>query len=167
MRALLCIVCLSSFLTFSSKAIVFYNLGTLPGGSHSYAYDVSDVGSVVVGAVSIGSDSQAFHWTQSGGMVGMDYYPGYLSSTAQGVSADGTTIVGFTLTSSGFAQAFGWTQAGGMNGLGVLGGGYGSTAMDVSHDGSVIVGYAGTSSGQRAFRWTQGGGMVSLGTLAG
>ena len=166
MRALFSIVSASSILAFSSSAIVFYNLGTLPGATHSLAFDVSDVGSVVVGSVSINSDSLAFRWTPGGGMAGLAPLSGYVDSTAYGVSADGTTIVGFDRTGGGAAQAFRWTQSGGMVGLGYLGSSA-STAMDVSRDGSVIVGYAGTSSGMRAFRWTQAGGMASLGTLAG
>ena len=46
--------------------------------------------------------------------------PGGLSlSDARGVSADGSVVVGTSVSASGF-EAFRWTQAGGMVGLGFL-----------------------------------------------
>jgi probable HAF family extracellular repeat protein len=91
--------------------------------------------------------------------------PGALSSSAYGVSSDGTVVVG---SSHFFSQeAFRWTQAGGMVGLGTLNGGSNSIATGVSADGAVVVGIADNGAWDRAFRWTQAGGMVSLGTING
>jgi probable HAF family extracellular repeat protein len=153
--------------TSAANAIAFYDLGTLPGGTHSSGYDVSDVGNIAVGSVSMGSTSQAFRWTPSGGIFGLGYMPGYNSSIAYGTSGDGNVVVGYNLTAAGQAQAFRWTQNSGMTGLGFLSGGNYSIASAVSANGSVITGDASSPSGGRAFRWTQGTGMQSLGTLIG
>jgi probable HAF family extracellular repeat protein len=96
---------------------------------------------------------------------GLGFLPSTTSSTANGISADGTVVVGY----SGL-QAYSWTETGGMVGLGFLPGQSFSNAIAASGDGSVVVGYSeyfGSSFGRRAFRWTLAGGMVSLGTLTG
>jgi probable HAF family extracellular repeat protein len=91
--------------------------------------------------------------------------PGGASSTAYGVSADGSVVVGYAVNASGQRRAFRWTAEGGMQDLGTLGGSW-SVAYGVSADGSVVVGVAQTADGrQRAFRWTAEGGMQDLGTL--
>ena len=100
---------------------------------------------------------------------GLGFLPGGNSSTANGVSADGSVVVGSACSNSAapplscFAQAFRWTQATGMIGLGFLAGDTQSAAMGVNADGSVIVGQSG-DFGTRAFRWTASTGMASLGT---
>jgi len=98
---------------------------------------------------------------------GMTDLGGGTNSTAYGVSADGSVVVG-----QGYFgpanNAFRWTQAGGMQSLGTLNGGSSSLANGVSADGSTIVGWANDgASDQRAFRWTQAGGMQNLGLLSG
>ena len=88
-------------------------------------------------------------------------------SVANGVSADGSVVVGLSKSASGL-EAFRWTTGGGMAGLGALPGSpFVSTALGVSADGSVVVGHAGSGSGIEAFRWTLDGGMVGLGDLPG
>jgi uncharacterized membrane protein len=73
---------------------------------------------------------------------------GAFSSTARGVSGDGSVVVG--QSSSAFGdEGFRWTRAGGMVGLGV------GPAEDVSADGSVVVGWS--------YRWTSSGGAVFVG----
>jgi probable HAF family extracellular repeat protein len=146
-------------------------LGDLPGGAFvSYGQAVSADGSVVVGggrssgAVDAPEGSEAFRWTQAGGMVGLGDLPGgSFSSWAYDVSADGSVVVGSGNTTASGSEAFRWTRAGGMVGLGFLPGGTSSSAIAVSDDGSVVVG---ASSG-RPFRWTQATGMVALDLLPG
>ena len=88
-------------------------------------------------------------------------------SYANGVSADGSVVVGQSYSSNG-PEAFGWTQAGDMVGIGDLeGGDFESSANGVSADGSVIVGQSNSSNGDEAFRWTEAGKMVGLGDLEG
>jgi probable HAF family extracellular repeat protein len=86
-------------------------------------------------------------------------------SEANGVSRDGSVVVGYSYSTSGY-EAFRWTNGSGMVGLGHLSGGGGySTANGVSDDGSVIVGYSDSTSDYKAFRWTSGTGMVGLENL--
>jgi probable HAF family extracellular repeat protein len=93
---------------------------------------------------------------------------GSFFSVANGISADGSVVVGQSTSASG-DEAFRWTSSGGMVGLGFLPGSVPgdsfSQALGVSADGSVIVGESTMASGREAFRWTSGGGMVSLGDL--
>ncbi len=91
---------------------------------------------------------------------------GSFLSTAQGVSSDGSVVVGRGQTSG--LSAFRWTAADGMTNLGDLpGGGSQAYALGVSGDGLVAVGSGDSASGYEAFRWTAGGGMVGLGDLPG
>jgi probable HAF family extracellular repeat protein len=92
-------------------------------------------------------------------------------SRAAGVSADGSVVVGasVSVSASGFQafEAFRWTSASGMVGLGFLPGFPGSFATAASADGSVVVGGNLGPSMEQAFRWTQTTGMVGLGFLPG
>lgn len=91
------------------------------------------------------------------------------SSYASGVSADGNTVVGSSVTAGGDTHAFIWTPAAGMTDLGTLGGGS-SYASAVSADGRTVVGTShpgGDAALPHAFIWTQAEGMTDLGTLGG
>jgi probable HAF family extracellular repeat protein len=147
-------------------------LGILPGGTVSQAFGVSADGLVVIGESNSASFpfTQAFRWTQSGGMVGLGTLPGGTSSFANGVNADGSVIVGLSTSTAfpAFGEAFRWSQSGGMVGLGVLSGGSNSQAGGVNGDGSVVVGSSSaTGTSEEAFRWTQTSGMTGLGFLPG
>jgi probable HAF family extracellular repeat protein len=94
-------------------------------------------------------------------------------SEAWGISADGSTVVGYSSDGTD-PQPFRWTVATG-SGAALSGrpdGSYGY-AQGVSGDGSAVVGYynfTGAFPGygySMAFRWTSGGGMVGLGDLPG
>ena len=65
-------------------------LGQLPGGSWSYANDVSYDGSVVVGIshTGPGGETEAFRWTSDGGIQGLGQLPGGSTGAATGVSGD-------------------------------------------------------------------------------
>jgi probable HAF family extracellular repeat protein len=100
---------------------------------------------------------------------GLGLMPGGFTSSASGISADGTVVVGAGVTASGL-EAIRWTSGGGIVGLGDLpGGSILSLAKGTSADGSVVVGQ-GTSASSwpngEAFLWTSGG-MVGLGDLPG
>jgi probable HAF family extracellular repeat protein len=141
---------------------------------YSIATGVSADGSVVVGEGKLewccepfGPTYEAFYWTEAGGMQGLGVLPdsGYYYSSASGVSADGSVVVGSSKISNEDC-AFRWTIAGGMVSLGDLPGGHTrSNASGVSVDGSVVVGSSESGSGVEAFRWTESEGMVGLGTL--
>ena len=85
-----------------------------------------------------------------------DYSGGTDFSLAMAISADGSTVVGYSSAEIG-DRAFRWTAETGMVDLGELPGGSPRTqAYDVSADGSVIVGpsWAADGSYRNGFRWT-------------
>jgi probable HAF family extracellular repeat protein len=126
------------------------------GGASGSAVGVSADGTVVVG-----NATNAFRWTQAGGM--QDLGP----VVASHVSADGLVVVGGSTAATGHWHTIRWTEASGIQDLGTLGGST-SQALGVNADGSVIVGTSLNVSGQsRAFRWTVVAGMQDLGTLGG
>ena len=90
----------------------------------------------------------------------------YKSSYVNGVSANGSVIVGGSRNSNGRDEAFLWTQEGGMVGLSFFDG-RNSVASGVSADGSIIVGGSSNGISIKAFRWTQESGMVELGSFDG
>jgi uncharacterized membrane protein len=94
---------------------------------------------------------------------------GFFSSNVNAVSADGSTVMGFSQDTIGDA-AFRWTRAQGMVPMGLSPEGRRLRyATDASADGSVIVGhsYANAPSAldARAFRWTASGGAQDIGLL--
>jgi probable HAF family extracellular repeat protein/predicted outer membrane repeat protein len=138
-------------------------IGFLTGRSTSLAHGVSSNGTVIVGSSSSASESEAFRWSQSSGMVGLGFLPGGSSgSCAYAVSADGSVVVGSASSEFG-TEAFRWTQTGGLVGLGHLpGGNIFSRAYAVSADGSAVVGISSSGSGTIAFIWDSTNGMQNL-----
>ena len=55
---------------------------------------VSANGEVVVGDLRLGTE--AYRWDAANGMIGLGFLPGHSRSTALGVSADGSVVVGFS-----------------------------------------------------------------------
>jgi len=101
---------------------------------------------------------------------GLGHLPGGGSfSSAQGVSADGTTVVGRSdATGTDGNLAFRWTSSGGMVSLGDLpGDGTDSEAYGASANGDVVVGAGNDATGPKAFRWVAPGPMHNLGDLPG
>jgi probable HAF family extracellular repeat protein len=99
------------------------DLGTLR--INSLAYGVSGDGSVVVGTNydTLITNSSAFKYTQSGGMVDLGTLAGDNYSYANGISADGSIIVGNSANSTALTnRAFKYTDVGGMVDLGSLAG---------------------------------------------
>lgn len=157
-------------------------LGYLGGSANtrsnrsSTALSVSRDGAVIVGnATNLQGMTEAFRWTEQGGMVGLGFLANssFRFSQALGTNSDGSVVVGTSATAGSLftVEAFRWTQAGGMVGLGVLGSTRTtrfSTASATNGDGSVVVGDSSNGLGQReAFRWTSSTGMVGLGFIGG
>jgi len=103
-------------------------------------------------------------------MVGLGHLPDLdFESNANGVSADGSVVVGYSAAMVGMAseerEAFRWTEGGGMHGLGDLPGGglytY-SGARAVSADGSIVVGYGDSDVGWEAVVWDATHGMRTV-----
>ncbi|HUG91935.1 MAG TPA: hypothetical protein VML55_13940, partial [Planctomycetaceae bacterium] len=136
--------------------------GMVNPGFH-FAFDVSASGSVIAGSHA----GEAIRWTPETGVVGLGDLPGgSFSSRAEGVSADGSVLVGYGTTTDS-REAFRWSTDSGMVGLGFLPGGAFSWATAVSADGAVVSGFSGNGTGDEAFRWTAETGMVGLGDLPG
>ncbi len=152
--------------------VSFQGIGYVPGYG-SVASAVSADGSFVVGnagqAGHVAGETEAFRWTQAGGMMFLGDVPGGpIRSFALGVSANGNVVVGEGRYGADSLQyeAFRWTPSTGLVGLGFLPGGTRSSGAGVSADGSILVGQGFTSTGlNEAFRWTEAGGMQGLGGL--
>jgi probable HAF family extracellular repeat protein len=155
------------------QAPFFMGLGGLrPEGSPSRAFDISHDGSTVVGfsfSEQSGTSNEAFRWRADEGMIALGSLPGgAFSSSARGVSWDGSVVVGVSTSGNTISgEAFRWDAENGIMGLGDLpGGSFSSIATAVNADGTVIVGRGRSASGDEAFRWEDGV-MVGLGDLPG
>lgn len=152
-----------------TSATGFAGLGTLPGATdRGFATAANATGTVIVGAagapVAGCCGAQATIWTPATGLVALGNLPGATGGVANGVSADGSVIVGYSSTN----QAFIWTAATGITGLGFLPDSTSSNALAVSANGLVVVGTSDDASTRaQAFRWTAAGGMVGIGLLPG
>lgn len=91
---------------------------------------------------------------------------GEFASTPHAISADGSTVVGYSQSASG-QEAFRWTRSEGIEGLGDLPGGTFRRALDVNRDGDVIVGWGQTASGTQPVRWTRATGTAGLSGTVG
>ena len=131
----------------------------------AYATTVSGDGLTIAGFEPSQPWHEAFRWTLATGMVGLGNSPdGVLKSyTANGISTDGSVIVGQGFhTDNGSSEAFSWTQATGLAGLGHMTGGSYSYAWDVSADGTYIVGADQVGNSSAAFIWDSAHGMRNL-----
>lgn len=147
---------------FRWESGVMTGLGHLPGGHgpSSNAFGISSDGSVIVGySTSEAADwgHEAFRW-EDGVMIGLGDLPGgYFGSTAQATSADGSVIVGSSVTSGATGEeAFIWDELNGMRNLkDVLTSDYGfdltgwtlTSARGISDDALTIVGYGSNPDG--------------------
>ena len=119
---------------------------------------------VQLGACSRGGDSAPVQSPAQ--FSGLGLLPGYASSQASSISADGSAVAGTASTSGGSSQAFRWTASQGVSALGFLPGGSRSSATGISADGTVVVG-TGDSSGApptpaAAFRWSAATGVQRI-----
>jgi probable HAF family extracellular repeat protein len=94
---------------------------------------------------------------------------GYDSSYARDLSADGSTVVGYSTIGDGVSGGWIWTPCGGMVALAPPIGDTNMQAYGVSADGSVIVGVAQAAASPyvHGFQSTAQGGAVALGELPG
>ena len=84
------------------------DLGTLPGGTYSYASAINAAGQVTGTADTAGGASHAFRWTASGGMQDLGTLPGETNSSASAINAPGQ-VTGDAHTAGGARHAFRWT----------------------------------------------------------
>lgn len=106
-----------------------------------------------------------FSFTTLGDLPGGSFF-----SLANGISRDGSTVVGASNSANG-TEAFVWNAGTGMTPLGDLpGGAFASSAGLVSSDGSFVagnsqIGLDGNFVSTRAFGWSAPSGMVDLGSI--
>lgn len=135
---------------------------TRPGSFYSTANAVSRDGSTIVGASMNAAATDAFVWTEAGGMRILQQLPGTTTpnSTAYAVNFDGSIVVG-TSTSQFIATMW---RNGQPTSLGVADGFFRSFAYGVSDDGSVTVGGMVSTQAGAAAIWTPSGGPELLAT---
>lgn len=143
------------------------DLGTLPLGTDSCAFDATLDGSVIVGISRVPTGNLAFVWSQSMGMQALSILPGSQSSHAASISDNGQVVVGSCYFSDGGNKAVRWSIDGDVQFLNTVPFTSESIANAVSADGTVIVGQYSSISGWRAFRWNSETGMQDLGLLDG
>jgi probable HAF family extracellular repeat protein len=141
-------------------------IGGSSGTSMSTNYAISGDGSSVVGLAWVNAGTaHAFQWTQSTGMIDL-FSLGGDSSRANGISADGTTIVGWDQDpGTGW-----WRGAMWVNGTEYLidPNGVAGDAWGVNSDGTFIVGGSHPSNSEHAWRWSKATGQFDdLGTFGG
>lgn len=140
------------------------NLGTLPGGDYSAAFDINHTGEVA-GESNTGTVIRAFLWNANTGIQDLGALPGDTGSRAFGIN-DSDSVVGYSSGPNG-EIAFMWNKSTGMTSLGRLPGGDTSEAYGINNAG-LVVGVSSISDGNRhAFLWTPSNGMQDLGVLAG
>ena len=160
------------------------DLGTLPGGHRSYAYDINDRGQVVGYSETASGEDRAVLW-QKGRIRSLGTLPGGDFSYASGINDRGQ-VVGVSEVRSrgpnhgGDFHAFLW-EKGRMKDLGTpkrAGGvafGDNSSASGINDRGQVVGGRVMASGEAHAFLWKcrrgtgqwRRGGMTDLGTLGG
>lgn len=143
------------------------NLGVHPtSGQPVRPTSVSDDGAVVVGGVHDGVDLHAIRWTSPGGMQDLGVAPGATHSYGNGVSGDGSTVVGDEHGGSNGGGPFRWTTVGGLQGLGPSLPWTTSYITGVSGDSATLIGFGQAVNGHfYGFTWTSAGGMQLLDPL--
>jgi hypothetical protein len=139
----------------------FSGLGFLPGGTSSWASDISEDATTVIGD----TPNQSWRWTAGSGIQGLGLLPGYTDfPRVGGVSRDGTVIIGYaTNPSTARTLSYRWTSAG----LAPLDGQTSNGTPGLSGNGMEAVGEGFSQSSDTAFLYTQAGGRQSLGPLLG
>ena len=131
-----------------------------------WAQGASSNGSVIAGRdYDSSTGDHAWAWTQATGFTDLGSLPGTSNGVGNGISPDGSTIVGASDGSR--VEAFRWTASSGISALG-MGSGLATNAFSASSNGSIIVGYDYYSNtGYEPMRWTQATGIVDMGFLPG
>lgn len=164
-KALMYLLIIGSLAMFSccSKAVIQYeivNLGVLPGGTGSYAYNVNDNGQVVGFSDDFNGYHRGFLWDSKDGIQDIGTLGG-ITSIAHDINNHGQ-IVGMALDSNDVWRAFCW-ENGNMNSLSVTND-TSSYAYGINDTGQVV-GWATVNGGIRAFLWDSNEGMQNLGSM--
>ncbi len=138
-----------------------HKIDTLPGGSYSWLEASSKDGSVFAGWADTPDAITAVRWSRDAGLQRLAGQAPGVPSQANGISADGRTIVGTVNV-----RAFAWTETGLLRMLGELPGGTTSTASDVSGNGGTIVGTADADGRASAVVWDGAAGPRAIKDIA-
>lgn len=129
-----------------------------------WALDASDRGEVIVGWAQIFNVGiRAFRYSSTTGSQELGFPAGHNNSEAHAVSADGSTIVGYSFGGSreGFT-AWTWRASRGFVEIPTPPGHNGLNALAVSSDGTWVAGSAYTASSTLPFIWSQSTGIRLL-----
>ena len=143
-------------------------LGTLQDYPYGEAYAASKDGSVVGGTCNFHDIYLAFRWNATDGIQKVpSLNPNFTANTIQGVSADGTVLVG--IGGGGYApQACRWTAPDKLKEMGFLTSVKSSAALGLSAVQSLIVGQSANDKGMsQPVIWPGTGGIITLPLLAG
>ena len=147
-----------------------FSATALPDGfSNPYPKSLSGSGAILVGSVTNTANNAgvAVRWTNFGTALEFLGTPsGTIKSSAAGVSADGSAIVGWGTLNGGNRQALLWTSTGVTILPDLAGATNGSTALGISSTGIYVVGYSQVNNEYQAVRWdARDNSTVSLGQL--
>jgi probable HAF family extracellular repeat protein len=135
------------------------------------AFATSADGSIVVGYRNIANQAEPVCWTRDGGIFGLGKLPDYRFGDANGISADGSIIIGTYLSELDEITTcrFHGLPAHGIAGPPVLPQVLvRAAARAVSADGAVVVGESRHKSGyDQAFRFRADSGLIQLGVVTG
>jgi len=134
----------------------------LPGGDHSAALGINNLGHVV-GSANIATGMRAFRSRGTIGIVALGTLPGDNGSVALAINDPGKAV-GYSSGPTG-VRAVVWTPAGAIQALPVLAGSDSSRGLAIN-DGGDVVGVSDTPSGPRGVLW-EGDAVQDLGTLPG
>lgn len=138
-------------------------IGGSSGNSTSSSWGISQDGTSIVGLgwVNAGS-AHAIQWTAATGMVDLGSTVSGSSSRANDCNGDGSIVVGWQDSTTGFRQAAIW-----VNGVQELltypGGGPASEAGCVSFDGTFVGGSGGSGNNFQAWRYNVNTGIENIG----
>ncbi len=144
-----------------SQSIV--NMGGLTTGNLIGNVVIADNGSRISGYMTnpqnnlnemASYDKNSGSWTYHGGL---GQSQDGLNSSTWGVSADGSTLVGYGILSNTVTRAIKWTTENGIENLGSLFPEKSTRANGISADKSVVVGFQDLASGQRAATFWKNG----------
>ena len=150
-----------------TEAFRWTRAGGMEGLGFPQAFAITADGSMVVGFRHTAKHAEPVRWTHDGGTVSLGKLPDYDYGSANGVSADGSVIVG--TYGAGNSITFRWTPGRGIAGLpGLPGALVHCEARAVSADGAVVVGESRYESAyDEAFRFHADTGLIQLGALPG
>ncbi len=133
------------------------DLPTVAGSSAAISGDGTTIAGRAAGGV-------AFRYAGPGTYQPLPAPTGFANNQADGVSGDGSVVVGTGLSGSSSAMAWRWTQGTGTQALGRTRPGHSASfAQAVSRDGQTIVGWSGGGGAAgEAFRWTPSSGLQAL-----